>query len=262
MENAEAGRDPPRLQPPASTELLRCWEEFDRTKNRKFSHPDRRDADVSPDGRAQDVEVLRPQSRIVKRSAVRRRACQRLVVPEQPDRVASAVQLLPSVEQLRRCMSGRADFSRRGGGSSLGAGAGLMSRTPLWDGAFASSGENKAIGRCRRRRQDQRRRDAGRGSSASSTRAGEKVLLAHHDEIKKRYAEATERLFYLGGRMELKLRIGAGLPRSVAMVSSTVGNYEVEHCVTTALHKIHFPRPRRRRRAHLPVEFAARPMAP
>ena len=88
----------------------------------------------------------------------------------------------------------------------------------------------------------------------------EKVLAAHHDEIKKCYAEATERLFYLGGRMELKLRIGAnGVPRSVAMVSSSVGNYEVEHCVTAVLHKIHFPPPKGGDgELTYPVEFAAR----
>lgn len=88
----------------------------------------------------------------------------------------------------------------------------------------------------------------------------ERVLAAHKDEIKKCYAAATERLFYLGGRMELKLRIGPnGQPRSVAMVSSSVGSYEVEHCVTTVLHKLHFPPPKGGDgELTYPVEFAAR----
>ena len=90
--------------------------------------------------------------------------------------------------------------------------------------------------------------------------ACEKVLAEHHAEIKKCYAEATERLFYLGGRMELKLRIGpSGQPRSVAMISSSVGNYEVEHCVTAVLHKLHFPPPKGGDgELTYPVEFAAR----
>ena len=88
----------------------------------------------------------------------------------------------------------------------------------------------------------------------------DKVLAAHHDEIKKCYQEATERLFYLGGRMVLKLRIGAsGLPHSVAMTSSTVGSYEVEHCVAAVLHKLHFPPPKGGDgELTYPVEFAAR----
>lgn len=46
----------------ASTELPRCWsEEFDRTKNRKFSTQIDVMLTISPDGRAQDVEVLSPK---------------------------------------------------------------------------------------------------------------------------------------------------------------------------------------------------------
>ena len=88
----------------------------------------------------------------------------------------------------------------------------------------------------------------------------DKVLAAHREEIKKCYQEATERLFYLGGRMELKLRIGpSGLPHSVAMTSSSVGSYEVERCVTAAVHKLHFPPPKGGDgELTYPVEFAAR----
>lgn len=46
----------------ANTELPRCWsEEFDRTKNRKFSTQIDVMLTISPDGRAQDVEVLSPK---------------------------------------------------------------------------------------------------------------------------------------------------------------------------------------------------------
>ena len=88
----------------------------------------------------------------------------------------------------------------------------------------------------------------------------DKVLAAHQPEIKKCYEEVTERLFYLGGRMQLKLRIGAsGLPHSVALVRSTVGSYEVEHCVTAAVQKMHFPPPKGGDgELTYPVEFAAR----
>lgn len=160
-------------------------------------------------------------------------------------------------------MSGRKQTFPAGGGRLfLGAGAGLWVVGLCGTGLSHPSGENKS-------------NKAAAAAAAKTSEGGmqvegivgeldsggcEKVLLAHHDEIKKCYAEATERLFYLGGRMELKLRIGpSGLPRSVAMVSSTVGNYEVEHCVTTALHKIHFPPPKGGDgELTYPVEFAAR----
>lgn len=88
----------------------------------------------------------------------------------------------------------------------------------------------------------------------------DKVLAEHHADIKKCYDEVSERLFYLGGRMQLKLRIGpSGLPHSVAMIQSTVGNYEVEHCVTTVVQKMHFPQPKGGDgELTYPVEFAAR----
>lgn len=46
----------------ASTELSRCWsEEFDRTRNNKFSAQINVMLTVSPSGQAQEVEVLNPQ---------------------------------------------------------------------------------------------------------------------------------------------------------------------------------------------------------
>ena len=88
----------------------------------------------------------------------------------------------------------------------------------------------------------------------------QKLLSEHNGEIKKCYEEVSERLFYLGGRMELKLRIGAsGQPSSVAMITSSVGSYEVEHCVAGVLHKLRFPQPKGGDgELTYPVEFAAR----
>jgi hypothetical protein len=88
----------------------------------------------------------------------------------------------------------------------------------------------------------------------------DKVLAEHQAEIKKCYQEVTERLFYLGGRMQLKLRIGpSGQPHSVALVDSSVGSYQVEHCVAGVLQKLHFPTPKGGDgELTYPVEFAAR----
>ncbi len=88
----------------------------------------------------------------------------------------------------------------------------------------------------------------------------DKALGFCQPEIKKCYEEVSERLFYLGGRLQLKLRIGpSGLPRSVAMTQSTLGNYEVEHCIIAVLQKTRFPQPKGGDgELTYPVEFAAR----
>jgi outer membrane biosynthesis protein TonB len=75
--------------------------------------------------------------------------------------------------------------------------------------------------------------------------ACEKVLQEHRETVKKCFESVSERLFYLGGHIEVKLRIGAsGQPSAVAMVASSLGNYEVEHCVTSTMHKLRFPPPK------------------
>lgn len=90
--------------------------------------------------------------------------------------------------------------------------------------------------------------------------ACEKVLREAAPEVKKCYEEAASRLFYLGGRIEAKLTIGpSGQPRAVALTQSTVGSYEVERCIVTALNKLRFPPPKGGDgELTYPVEFAAK----
>jgi len=158
-------------------------------------------------------------------------------------------------------------------GSAPGLGAALLLAASLGGAAVGERAPLAAEGKGGKGGQ---REKLGRPAAAAPAKSGEmqvegtvgeldsagcdKVLAAHHDEIKKCYQEATERLFYLGGRMELKLRIGpSGLPHSVAMASSSVGSYEVERCVTAVLHKLHFPPPKGGDgELTYPVEFAAR----
>jgi TonB family protein len=79
-------------------------------------------------------------------------------------------------------------------------------------------------------------------------------------EINRCYTEVLSRLWYLAGRLELKLRVAAdGQVRSAAVTRSTVGNYEVERCVAQVVHGVAFPRPQGGEAEFTyPVEFAAR----
>jgi hypothetical protein len=88
----------------------------------------------------------------------------------------------------------------------------------------------------------------------------EKVLREAAPEVKKCYEEASSRLFYLGGRLEAKLIVGqSGQARTVAMTTSTVGSYEVERCITSALGKLRFPPPKGGDgELSYPVEFSAK----
>lgn len=88
----------------------------------------------------------------------------------------------------------------------------------------------------------------------------EKVLREAAPAVKKCYEEASSRLFYLGGRLEAKLIVGAGgEPRSIALTTSTVGSYEVERCILTALGKLRFPPPKGGDgEMTYPVEFSAK----
>lgn len=88
----------------------------------------------------------------------------------------------------------------------------------------------------------------------------EKVLREAAPEVKKCYEEASSRLFYLGGRLEAKLIVGqSGQARAVALTTSTVGSYEVERCITSALGKLRFPPPKGGDgELSYPVEFSAK----
>ena len=81
------------------------------------------------------------------------------------------------------------------------------------------------------------------------------------DDITRCYDEATQRLSYLGGRIELKLRVGAtGDPKSVYVASSTFGNYDAERCILQIARSLHFAQPQGGAEAEFtyPIEFRAR----
>src|SRR5262249_18958432 len=79
--------------------------------------------------------------------------------------------------------------------------------------------------------------------------------------ITRCYDEAAARMQYLGGRIELKLRVGpTGAPSSVYVVSSTIGNYDTERCVLSVARDLHFGRPHGGSEAEFtyPIEVRAR----
>jgi hypothetical protein len=81
------------------------------------------------------------------------------------------------------------------------------------------------------------------------------------DEITRCYDEATQRLSYLGGRIELKLRVAnGGDPKSVYVASSTFGNWDAEKCVLGVARALHFAKPHGGPEAEFtyPIEFRAK----
>jgi TonB family protein len=81
------------------------------------------------------------------------------------------------------------------------------------------------------------------------------------DDITRCYDEAAKKQQYLGGKIELKLRVSAaGDPKSVFVASSTFGNYEGERCVLAIARELHFAHPHGGGEAEFsyPIEFRAR----
>jgi hypothetical protein len=81
------------------------------------------------------------------------------------------------------------------------------------------------------------------------------------DDITRCYDQATARLQYLGGKIEIKLRVDrAGDPQSVYVVSSTFGNYDAERCVLGIARELHFGHPHGGHAAEFsyPIEFRAK----
>jgi len=78
------------------------------------------------------------------------------------------------------------------------------------------------------------------------------------DEITRCYEDATAHLAYLGGRIELKLRVAqTGEPKSAYVVGSTFGNWDAERCVLSIARGLRFSRPRGGPEAEFtyPIEF-------
>jgi len=64
------------------------------------------------------------------------------------------------------------------------------------------------------------------------------------DDITRCYQAAQAKLPYLGGRIEIKVRVGAGGEAKKAYVSSsTMGNYEAEKCILGVARELSFSRP-------------------
>lgn len=78
------------------------------------------------------------------------------------------------------------------------------------------------------------------------------------DDITQCFADAKGKLWYLGGRIELKARvIKSGDLKSMYVVSSTLGNYDAERCILAIARELHFSRPHGGSEAEFtyPIEF-------
>jgi TonB family protein len=78
------------------------------------------------------------------------------------------------------------------------------------------------------------------------------------DDVTRCYDEATQRVQYLGGKVELKLRIGpSGDPKSAWVAASTFGNYDAERCLLAVARELHFSKPHGGSEAEFtyPIEF-------
>src|SRR5207302_10824488 len=64
------------------------------------------------------------------------------------------------------------------------------------------------------------------------------------DDITRCYDAVAGKQQYLGGKIEVKLRVtAAGDPKSAFVVASTFGNYDAERCVLTIARELHFAKP-------------------
>jgi TonB family protein len=81
------------------------------------------------------------------------------------------------------------------------------------------------------------------------------------DEVTECYQQAQQKLWYVGGRVEIHVKIDqAGEPRAAWVSSSTFGNYDAERCLVAVAQKLHFSKPHGGREAEFtyPIEFRSR----
>ncbi|HEY2745428.1 MAG TPA: AgmX/PglI C-terminal domain-containing protein [Polyangia bacterium] len=81
------------------------------------------------------------------------------------------------------------------------------------------------------------------------------------DDITRCYEEAAGGKQFLGGKIEVKLRVAAsGDPKSAFVAASTFGNYGAERCVLGIARELHFAHPHGGSEAEFsyPIEFRAR----
>jgi hypothetical protein len=78
------------------------------------------------------------------------------------------------------------------------------------------------------------------------------------DDITACFTSAKSKLWYLGGKVELKFRVlHSGDPKNVYVVSSNIGSWEVERCILAIGRDLHFGRPHGGNEAEFtyPIEF-------
>lgn len=90
--------------------------------------------------------------------------------------------------------------------------------------------------------------------------AVEAAFREHVPAIDRCYQDVTARIWYLSGKLTLKLRVAEdGRVRSAAVSESTVGNYQVERCAVQVAQRVSLPRPRGgEAEVTFPVEFPTR----
>jgi len=78
------------------------------------------------------------------------------------------------------------------------------------------------------------------------------------DDITRCYGDAQSKLPYLGGRVEIKVRVGSkGEPKKSFVSASTMGSYEAEKCILGVARELTFSRPHGGNEAEFtyPLEF-------
>lgn len=104
--------------------------------------------------------------------------------------------------------------------------------------------EPAAAGKSPARTQDDTMQVEGTVGEMDSSKV-EQLFREHQPELRRCYDDEAKTLHYLGGRMELKIRVlPSGEPRAISVVDSSIGSLEVERCVTALIAKWRFPAPK------------------
>jgi len=81
------------------------------------------------------------------------------------------------------------------------------------------------------------------------------------DDITNCYQQAQAKLWYLGGKIEVHVKIGkTGEPKTAYVSASTFGNWDAERCVVSIARQLQFSRPHGGSEAEFsyPIEFRSR----
>lgn len=86
----------------------------------------------------------------------------------------------------------------------------------------------------------------------------EETMAGHMDEVRDCYGRAGRARRYAAGKVNLRFMVdGAGKPQDVLVISTDLGNYEVERCLVELGRRVQFPAPigRKATTFEYPVEF-------